>query len=299
MKHHDLSSNRADALLLLTALIWGLAFTAQRSGMAVIGPFAFSAARFALGGLALLPFLIASRRRPTRLPAEELRGKRKAGALILIGLVLFVGANLQQIGLVYTTAANAGFVTSLYVVLVPIVGVFLGKRTGPRTWIGAVLAVVGLYVLSVGGGFAMNKGDLLVLGSALVYTAHILLINHYAERIPSLEISLAQIAACAGLSLVAALLWEPQPFAGLLPAAIPLLYGGLLSIALAYTLQIVAQRTAHPARASIIMSLEALFAGVGGVLILHEPLTPRLAAGGALMLTGVIVSQWEGKKKGN
>ncbi len=293
MKHHELSSNRADALLLVTAMIWGLAFTAQRSGMAVIGPFAFSAARFALGGLALLPFLVASRRRPARLPEHAPRGLRKAGPLILIGLVLFVAANLQQVGLVYTTAANAGFVTSLYVVLVPIVGIFLGKRTGARTWAGAILAVVGLYVLSVGGDFSVNPGDLFVLGSALVYTAHILLINHYAERIPPLEISLAQIAVCAVLSLGAALLWEQDPFAGLVPAAIPILYGGLFSIAVAYTLQIVAQKTAHPARASIIMSMEALFAGVGGVLILGEALTPRLAAGGALMLAGVVVSQWE------
>lgn len=293
MKHHELSSNRADALLLVTAMIWGLAFTAQRSGMAVIGPFAFSAARFALGGLALLPFLVASRRRPARLPEHAPRGLRKAGPLILIGLVLFVAANLQQVGLVYTTAANAGFVTSLYVVLVPIVGIFLGKRTGARTWAGAILAVVGLYVLSVGGDFSVNPGDLFVLGSALVYTAHILLINHYAERIPPLEISLAQIAVCAVLSLGAALLWEQDPFAGLVPAAIPILYGGLFSIAVAYTLQIVAQKTAHPARASIIMSMEALFAGIGGVLILGEALTPRLAAGGALMLAGVVFSQWE------
>lgn len=297
MKHHELSSNKADALLLVTAMIWGLAFTAQRSGMAVIGPFAFSAARFALGGIALVPFLIASRRK-TQAPAEGApRGLRKAGPLLLIGLVLFAAANLQQVGLVYTTAANAGFVTSLYVVLVPIVGIFLGKRTGPRTWVGAGLAVAGLYTLSVGGGFSVNPGDLFVLGSALVYTAHILLINHYAERIPSLEISLAQIAVCAVLSLAAALLWEPAPFAGLVPAAIPILYGGLLSIAVAYTLQIVAQKTAHPARASIIMSMEALFAGIGGVLILGEELTPRLAAGGALMLAGVVVSQWESPKK--
>ena len=227
------------------------------------------------------------------MPEHAPRGLRKAGPLLLIGLVLFVAANLQQVGLVYTTAANAGFVTSLYVVLVPIVGIFLGKRTGARTWAGAVLAVVGLYVLSVGGDFSVNPGDLFVLGSALVYTAHILLINHYAERIPPLEISLAQIAVCAVLSLAAALLWEPDAFAGLVPAAVPILYGGLLSIAVAYTLQIVAQKTAHPARASIIMSMEALFAGIGGVLILGEALTPRLAAGGALMLAGVVVSQWE------
>jgi drug/metabolite transporter (DMT)-like permease len=198
--------------------------------------------------------------------------------------------------LVYTTAANAGFITCLYVILVPIVSVFLGRATGARIWIGAVLAVAGLYVLSVGDGFRMAPGDLLVLFGAFFWTGHILLITWLATRMEALEIAIGQFVTCAFLSLVAALLFEPAPFAGVVPAAVPILYGGLLSIGVAYTLQIVAQRTAHPAHASIILSTEALFAGAGGVLILGEPLTAKLVLGGALMLAGMIVSQLEPRR---
>jgi len=284
---------QADGLLLLTAVIWGFAFVAQRSGMEVIGPFAFGATRFALGAVSLLPLLVLSRRRGAAPPFPPLSPARRAGWAALAGLVLFAGASLQQVGLVHTTAANAGFITSLYVILVPVVGAFLGRVSGARIWLGALLAVVGLYVLSIGEGFTMAPGDLLELAGAFFWAGHILLINRLAPRMGALEIAVGQFATCALLSLGAALLWEPAPFAGVGAAAWPILYGGLLSIGVAYTLQIVAQQTAHPAHASIIMSLEALFAGVGGVLLLGEPLTPRLAVGGGLMLTGVIVSQLE------
>jgi len=289
----DRTTLRADGLLLLTAIIWGFAFVAQRSGMEVIGPFAYSATRFALGAASLLPLLWLQRRRGTPTPYPPLAPARRAGWAALAGAVLFGGANLQQVGLVHTTAANAGFITSLYVILVPIVGAFLGKVSGARIWVGAVLAVVGLYVLSIGEGFTMAPGDVLELLGALFWTGHILLINWLVVRMAALEIAVGQFVTCALLSLGAALLWEPAPFAGVGAAAWPILYGGLLSIGVAYTLQIVAQKSAHPAHASIIMSLEALFAGVGGVLLLDEPLTPRLVAGGALMLAGVVVSQLE------
>lgn len=284
---------KADLLLLVTAVIWGFAFVAQRSGMEDLGPFAFSGVRFALGAVSLLPVLWLQRRRGTTPPYPPRPLARRAGWAALAGAVLFAGANLQQAGLVHTTAANAGFITSLYVILVPIVGAFLGKVSGARIWIGAVLAVVGLYVLSIGEGFTMAPGDALVLGGAFFWTGHILLINWLVARMEALEIAVGQFATCALLSLAAALLWEPAPFAGVGAALWPILYGGLLSIGVAYTLQIVAQRSAHPAHASIIMSLEALFAGVGGVLLLDEPLTTRLVAGGALMLAGVVVSQLE------
>ena len=202
---------------------------------------------------------------------------------------------LQQVGLVHTTAANAGFITCLYVILVPIVGVLLGKATGARIWIGAALALAGLYILSVGDGFTMARGDLLVLLGAVFWTAHILLITWLVARMDALELALGQFVTCAALSLAAALLFEPDPFAGVVPAAVPILYGGLLSIGVAYTLQVDAQRTAHPAHASIIMSMEALFAGVGGVLFLGEPVTARLLAGGALMLAGMLISQVGGR----
>lgn len=295
MKRGD-GTLKADGLLLLTALIWGFAFVAQRSGMKDIGPFAFTAVRFALGALCLLPLLILGKRRAGRTPQASSPGSGPLAKLAwaaLAGLILFLGANLQQVGLVTTTASNAGFITSLYVILVPLIGFFLGKSSGLRIWIGAVLAVAGLFILSVGVGFTMAPGDLLQLVGAFFWAGHILLINHLVTRMEALEIAVGQFATCALLSLAVALVWEPAPFAGLEPAALPILYGGLLSIGVAYTLQIVAQKTAHPAHASIILSMEALFAAIGGVLFLHEPLTLRLMLGGALMLAGMVISQLE------
>ena len=286
---------RADGLLLLTALIWGFAFVAQRSGMRAIGPFAFSAARFALGTLSLLPLLfLQKRRRPVPGPRALGPGRRAAWAA-LAGLVLFLGANLQQVGLVTTTAGNAGFITSLYVILVPLLGLLTGRPSRPAIWAGAALALAGLYILSIGAGFRMAPGDRLELLGAFFWAGHILLINRLVFRMEALEIAVGQFATCALLSLAVALVREPAPFAGLAPAALPILYGGLLSIGVAYTLQIVAQKTAHPAHASIILSIEALFAGVGGVLFLGEPLTSRLVLGGALMLAGMVLSQREPK----
>ena len=287
---------KADGLLLLTALIWGFAFVAQRSGMRDIGPFAFNGVRFALGALSLLPLLILSWRKARKAPNGTPTGLgplAKMAWAALAGLVLFLGASLQQVGLVTTTAANAGFITSLYVILVPLIGVCLGRPSGLRVWAGASLAVAGLFILSIGSGFTMAPGDLLQLVGAFFWAGHILLINRLVARMEALEIAVGQFATCALLSLAVALVREPAPFAGLAPAAIPILYGGLLSIGVAYTLQIVAQKTAHPAHASIILSMEALFAAIGGVLLLHEPLTLRLALGGVLMLSGMIISQLE------
>jgi drug/metabolite transporter (DMT)-like permease len=291
---------KADGLLLITAIIWGFAFVAQRSGMEVIGPFAYSAARFALGTLSLIPLLILAKRRAARKGADPLgiptlRLGRKVLWAALAGIVLFIAANLQQIGLVYTTAGNAGFITSLYVILVPVMGFFVGKASGLRIWIGAALAVAGLYILSVGAGYTMAPGDVLELIGAFFWAGHILLINRLVTRMEALEIAVGQFATCSILSFIAAILREPTPFAGVVPAAIPILYGGLLSIGIAYTLQIVAQKTAHPAHASIILSMEALFAGIGGVLFLKEPLSPRLIVGGVLMLVGMVISQLEPK----
>lgn len=291
---------KSDGLLLLVAAIWGFAFVAQRSGMEVIGPFAFSAARFALGTVSLLPFLVLqwhrNRGQASSAPAGRPGLRGRVLWPVAAGTLLFIAASLQQVGLVKTTAGNAGFITCLYVVVVPMVGVFLGRTTGIRIWIGAVLALVGLYILSIGAGFTLAPGDLLELIGAFFWAGHILLIGHIGSRMDALELSIGQFATCSLLSLCAALLWEPHPFAGLVPAAIPILYGGILSTCVAYTLQIIAQRTAHPAHASIIFSMEALFAAIGGVLILHEPMTTRLVVGGLLMFTGMICSQLEPRK---
>lgn len=288
----------ADGLLVLVALIWGFAFVAQRSGMEVIGPFAFGAARFALGAFSLVPLLVLQRKREARKGLRPVRMglSRRISWALGAGTVLFVAASLQQIGLVHTTAGNAGFITCLYVVLVPLAGRLLGRPAGARIWAGAGLALAGLYILSIGSGFSLAPGDSLELLGAFFWTAHILIIAQAAARIDILELSIGQFLTCAALSLAAALVREPAPFRGLGAAAPNILYGGLLSVGVAYTLQVAAQRKAHPAHASIIMSLESLFAAVGGVLLLHEPLTARLFLGGTLMLAGMVVSQLQPRK---
>jgi drug/metabolite transporter (DMT)-like permease len=285
-------SYRADSLLLLTAMIWGFAFVAQRSGMQFIGPFAYTGVRYALGALAILPLWLFYRSRRTGLEKRLPRARRFL-AIMVAGLLMFGGSALQQVGLVTTTAANAGFITCFYVVLVPIVGIFVGKPASWRVWVGAVLCLAGLYFLSVGEGFSVSTGDILVLACAFVWTGHILWINRVASRMDALEIAVGQAVVCAVLSLATALAVEPTPFAGLGAAAIPILYGGIMSIGVGFTLQVVAQKTAHPASASIIMSMESLFAAVGGVLILGEPLTQRLALGGTVMLAGMVIAQLE------
>jgi drug/metabolite transporter (DMT)-like permease len=292
----DTARLRANGLLTLTAMIWGFAFSAQRSGMESLGPFAYNAARFALGALSVLPLLLASLRRPAgEGPAARPRPSlgRKAAYVAITGAVLFLGTTFQQAGLVTTTAGNAGFITCLYVVLVPIAGMAFGRRSGLRIWIGASIALVGLYILGVDEGIKMTKGDRLELIGAFFWTAHILVIGRFGSLMDGLELALGQYLVCSALSLCGALAFEPAPFAGLAAAAVPVLYGGVMSTGVAFTLQIYAQKTAHPAHASIIMSMESLFAAIGGILILGESLTARLAIGGVLMLGGTVVSQLE------
>jgi len=284
---------KADILLLLTAGIWGFAFVAQRVGMEHIGPFLFNGIRFALGSLSLLPLIYlgmgngSSRNTPV-LPTGP---ATKALGSILAGLVLFGGASLQQIGIVYTTAGKAGFITGLYVILVPIVGLGLGRKTSAGTWIGAILAVTGLYFLSVTEQFTIDKGDLLVLMSAVMWAAHVLWISWLSPRMNPLVLASSQFAICSFLSLLTAYIMEPILAGSILAAGVPILYGGICSVGIAYTLQVVAQRDAHPAHASILLSMEGAFAVLGGWLILNETLSLRGLAGCALMLAGMILSQ--------
>lgn len=256
---------RADALLLLTATIWGFAFVAQRVGMDYVGPFAFNGVRFALGSLSLIPLLFVLDRRPTQarrlLPPMATATLLRNGALA--GLFLFAGASLQQVGLVYTTAGNAGFITGLYVVIVPIMGLALRQRTNTGTWLGAFLAAAGLYFLSVTAQFTIAWGDLLELIGAFFWAAHVLIIGWLSPRMDALKLAITQFAACSLLSLLTALAIETVTWEGLRLAMIPILYGGLGSVGVAYTLQVVAQKEAPPAHAAIFLSLEAVFAALG------------------------------------
>lgn len=286
---------KADSLLLLTALIWGSAFVAQRVGMDNVGPFTFNGVRFALGALSLQPLIW---RMQTTRRREGGSGGLSSRKLILYGLlagcVLFGGAALQQVGIVYTTAGKAGFITGLYVVMVPLFGLALGQRAGAGTWIGAILAAIGLYFLSITEDFGIAYGDLLELVGAVFWAGHVLVIGRLSpgmDATDAVKLSAAQFAVCSFLSLVAAVAMEPITLAGLRGAAGPILYGGLMSVGVAYTLQVVAQRDANPAHAAIILSLEATFAALTGYFVLGEVLTLRAMLGCGLMLGGMLLSQ--------
>jgi drug/metabolite transporter (DMT)-like permease len=280
---------KADALLLLAAAIWGAAFVAQRAAMQHMGPLAYNGIRFALGTLVLLP-LIYTRRQPADSHPSSQRHYYLWGGL-LAGGVLFVGASLQQAGLVYTTAQKAGFITGLYVVGVPILGLLIGQRTPVVTWLGAGLAAIGLYLLSVSGQWEVNPGDWLVLACAAVWSVHVLLIGRLSPRTDPLRLAAIQFAVTAVLSLAAAAVFEHTTLAGLAAAKWAILYGGACSVGIGYTLQVVGQRTAPPAHAGLLMSLEAVFAALTGWWLLSEQLSPRELAGCGIMLAGILLSQ--------
>ena len=290
VKSTALSTFRSNLLLFLTAIIWGLAFVAQRAGMEDIGPFAFNGIRFALGSISLLPLIYFQKRNQQAVVQKPDRMQILLPGL-LTGIVLFAAASLQQIGMVYTTAGNGGFITSLYVIIVPALGLFWDHKISKLTWIGGLLAVVGLYFLSVGENFSLALGDALVLASAFFWAGHVLLIGHYSKKTDVLTLAAIQFAVVAVLSLMVSAVMETTQWENVYAAAIPILYGGLMSVGVAYTIQIIAQQKARPAHAAIILSLESLFAAIGGILILNEALTFRIALGGILMLSGVIVSQ--------
>jgi len=280
----------ADLLLLLTGAIWGFAFVAQRVGMDHVGPFTYNAIRFAIGSASLIPLIIFTGKKDSEeLPGGDGRAILVGG--IMAGVILFAGASLQQAGLVYTTAGNAGFITGLYVVMVPLLGLFWRQRPELGTWLGAILAVIGLYFLSITAQFTISFGDFLVLLSAFFWAGHVLLIGWLSPRMNSLKLASAQFAVCSFLSFLVAFSMEAVSMTGILQATIPILYGGLFSVGVAYTLQVVAQRHTHPAHSAILLSLEGVFAALGGWLLLNEILTMRALFGCALILSGMLISE--------
>lgn len=278
---------KSDALLLLTAMIWGSTFVVQRIGMDHVGPFTFTATRFLLGGLCLLPLMF-KRSAPTVKAslATEARG------ILLAGLLLFAGISLQQVGIMHTTAGKAGFITGLYVVLVPIFGLALGHRSSWHGLAGAVLALIGLSVLSLTGGrFRLGQGDGLVLIGAFCWAAHVQVLGYFAPRMDGIKLAFGQFMLCSLLAFIVAFACETITGAAIAGAAIPICYGGFLSVGVGFTLQIIAQKDAPPAHAAIILSLETVFAALCGWLILHEELGMRMLLGCGLMFAGMLISQ--------
>lgn len=284
---------RANALLLLASAIWGFAFVAQRVGAESIGPFTFNAVRFAMGAAVLIPVVwwLDTRRRLPR-PARTLATRAVVLPGLIAGSLLAAAVGMQQVAMSHTTAGNAAFITGLYMVFVPLVAAFRGHRSSWTTIVGIGLALVGLYFLAVTDGFTIGFGDAIVLGSTLVWTAQILVIEHYSRRLSALRFAIAQFAWCAVLSVPAALLLDDAPFTGLGAGIVPLLYGGLISVGIAYTLQVIAQRDALASHAALIMSAEAVFGALGGALLLGENMGLRGYSGAVLMAAGIMLAQW-------
>jgi drug/metabolite transporter (DMT)-like permease len=277
--------------LSIAAAIWGFSFVAQRAAMAHVGPFLFNGMRFLLGAVTLLPVLWALRSRRSSAIAGT-RGGR--GALFVgaaaTGAVLFVAATLQQVGLVTTGAGKAGFITGLYVVLVPLLGIVRGHRVRLAVWISTILAAGGLYLLSGAGEGPTAWGDVLLLLGALLWAVHVHLIGWMAKRAAPIAIAVAQSTACGVLSLAVSFGVEKTSLAAVRAAAPSTAFAGFLSVGVAYTLQIVGQRRLDPWRAGVLLSLEAAFAVLGGWAVLGEAVTPRMLVGCALMLSAMILS---------
>ncbi|MBN2554613.1 MAG: DMT family transporter [Anaerolineales bacterium] len=284
-------TTRANLLLLLTAAIWGFAFVAQRVGAVWVGSFTLNAVRFGMGAAMLAPLVYYRLEQSGVRVKEELTPRGILPGVLATGVVLFGAVSLQQIGLETTTAGKAGFITGLYVVLVPLISTLRGERPGLRVVASVLLAAVGLYFLSISSAWRMEAGDALVFAGAFLWALHVQLVGWLSRRIEPLLLAVLQFMVCAVLSAGAALLVEPAPFSGLSAALVPILYAGFISVGVAYSLQAVAQREADPTPAALIMSLEAVFAALGGWMILGEMLSPRNLVGCGLMLAGMILSQ--------
>ena len=281
---------RANLLLLLTAMIWGAAFVAQSVSMDYVGPFTFLCSRSILGGVVLLPVIAVMGKGKK----EETRpGNRNILLLggICCGVMLFIGSALQQIGIQYTTAGKAGFITAMYMVLVPICGLFLKKKVSPAVWVSVLLGVAGLYCLCIKDDFTIAPSDLLVLLCAFGYTLHILVIDHFTQKVDGIKMSCIQFLTCAVISAVLMLIFEHPTWADIAPCIGSILYVGVFSSGVAYTLQILAQKDSNPTIVALLLSLESVFGAVSGAIFLHETMTGKELIGCVLMLIAVVLAQ--------
>ena len=280
---------RANLLLLLAAFIWGVAFVAQKSGLGHVPALTFNAIRFLLGGAVLLPLALLRGGSESGVPRAN---RRFWVGGILCGVLLFLAASAQQIGMIWTTAGKAGFLTALYVVIVPLLSSLAGKPVRAILWLCIVLAVAGLYLLCLDSTFDVNRGDVLELLCALAFALHILLVDRVSPGVDGIRLSCLQFWVCGILSAVAAIPFGEHPTAaGIAAAWLPILYTGILSCGVAYTLQVVAQKHTSPTVASLIMCLESLFALLAGFFILREPVSLREWSGAALLLCSLLLAQ--------
>lgn len=288
--------------LLLTALIWGTAFVAQSVGMEHIGPYTFNAARFFVGGLVLIPIVLVVKKTDRQeKSAEEKRLYKKNTIIggICCGVVLCLASTFQQIGIQYTTVGKAGFITALYIVIVPLLGLFLKKKVTWLVWISTGMAVIGFYLLSISGKVTMNQGDIAVLICAVLFSVHILVVDYFSPKADGVGISCIQFWISAIISAGLMVIFENPQMQEVMAAAKPILYAGIMSCGVAYTLQIIGQKHVEPTIASLLMSLESVFSVLAGWVLLGQVLSIKELAGCALVFTAVILAQIPVPKKLN
>ena len=286
-------------LLLLTAFIWGVAFVAQSVGMDYVGPLTFNASRFIIGAIFLIPciaFLDKLKEKENQaagknIPEAPQNKKVLITGGICCGIAIAAASTLQQYGIAYTTVGKAGFITALYIVIVPILGIFLKRKPRLIIWFSVLLALVGLYFLCMTDSLSFSKGDTLVLLCAFVFSLHIMIIDHFSPMVDGVRMSCIQFAVAGVLCGIPALIFEHPTFSSLLAAWAPILYAGILSCGVAYTLQIVAQKNYDPTVASLLLSLESVFSVLAGWVILHQALSPREIFGCVLVFIAIILVQ--------
>ncbi len=288
-----------EALLLLTAIIWGTGFVAQRKAMDGMQPFAFIALRFFLGCLVLLPGLIVKKARKKTTSAFNWKTFFRGTVLpsMVVGLFLFAGTSFQQLGIVTTSASKAGFLTSLYLVLVPVTGLFFGNKANIWVWIGVALALTGVWFLSVDLQLSVQQGDVMLLIGALFWALQILTLDHFSPGMDSLELAYGQFLTAAVMGLVVSLLSETGPLVREASAWEPLIYSGAIAVGIGFTLQVVGQSKVNPALSSLIMGLESVFALLGGMVFLGERLSGREWLGCGLMMGAVVLVQLLGQQQ--
>lgn len=284
-------------MLLLTALIWGTAFVAQSAGMAYVGPFTYDSVRTLIGGLVLLPVIIffdhlkPAQERPTPAQRKEINRRSLIGG-VCCGMMLCIASAFQQYGISMTTVGKAGFITALYIVIVPLMGVFIKKRIPKIIWLCVVIAIGGFYLLCVKDGFSVSMGDFLVLCSAFFFSLHIMVIDYFNQQdVDGVRMSCVQFLVAGSIVMIPALLFEDMRFSAIWAARYTILYTGVMSCGVGYTLQILGQRHTEPTTATLIMSLESVFAALSGWLLLHEHLSGREIIGCALVFIAVLLAQ--------
>ncbi|RHR87795.1 DMT family transporter [Roseburia sp. AF15-21] len=285
---------KSSLILLLTATIWGVAFVAQSVGMEYIGPFTFNAIRCVLGGLVLIPvILVLKKKKETGAENQEKEDKKTlwTGG-IACGVILCIASNLQQFGIMEASVGKSGFFTALYIVMIPVIGIFIGKRPGIKLWFCVALAVVGMYLLCMkDGSFTIERADIMLLLCALAFSVHILVVDYFSPKVDGVKMSCIQFFVCGVLSAVGMLFTETPDISNIQAAWMPLLYAGLLSCGVGYTLQIVGQKGINPIIASLIMSLESVISALAGWVILGQVLSLKEIIGCVLMFVAIVITQ--------